>query len=197
MSELAHSHDPALPNLGARLRQMRADRGITLAELSALAQISVAMLSHIERGQTSPSLKSLERLRIALGVPLAAFFLPQDGAPAGRSHFVVRHGERSILPFNKFGLTKQLLSPPGHSALEMLMLVIEPDGGSGPEPWTRNAEKSGYVVEGRFELTVGAEVQVLEAGDSFQFDARLPHSFRNRSSTTTSVVWVIKADTLA
>lgn len=165
---------------------------MTLAKLSIRSQISLGMLSHIERGQTSPSLKTLERLRVALDVPLASFF--------GHSEFdtqddgvVVRARLRPKLPFEKMGLTKELLSPPGHTALDMLMLVIEPGGNSGVEPWRRSGEKAGMVLEGRFELKLDQRSYVIEEGDSFQFDSSQPHSFRNLSPRQTRVLWIIKA----
>lgn len=183
----------ALDDLGSRLRELRSEKAMTLAELSLLSQVSVAMLSHIERGQTSPSLKTLERLRIALGVPLASFFVRGETRSV-RDDLVVRGDQRSRLQFEKLGLVKELLSPPGHSSLEVIMLVIEPGGGSGPEPWTRNGEKAGMVLAGRFELTVGERTCTLEEGDSFQFDSSQPHWFRNLAVGHSKVIWIISSD---
>ncbi|TDP62052.1 helix-turn-helix domain-containing protein [Roseateles toxinivorans] len=183
----------ALDDLGARLRELRNEKKMTLAELSLKSQVSIGMLSHIERGQTSPSLKTLERLRLALEVPLARFFEREEPKPANNGT-VVRATARSQLPFKKLGLVKELLSPPGHSDLEMLMLVIEPGGSSGPEPWTRRGEKAGLVLEGTFELHVAESSHVLEQGDSFQFDGRQPHFFRNLADSRTRVLWIIKSE---
>lgn len=183
----------ALGDLGARLRALRIQKGLTLSDLSLSSQVSIGMLSHIERGQTSPSLKTLERLRRALGVPLASFFECDEQA-ANETGTVVRRARRAKLPFDKLGLLKELLSPPGHSDLEVLMLVIEPGGGSGTEPWTRSGEKAGLVLDGRFQLNVGEQSYVLEVGDSFQFDSRQPHSFRNLADCQSHVLWIIKSD---
>lgn len=183
----------ALDDLGARLRELRTEKKMTLAELSLQSQVSIGMLSHIERGQTSPSLKTLERVRRALGVPLARFF-ERDAPGVHDVGTVVRQARRPKLPFDKLGLIKELLSPPGHSDLEVLMLVIEPGGGSGDEPWTRSGEKAGVVLDGCFQLNVGERSYVLEAGDSFQFDSRQPHSFRNVAQGLAHVLWIIKSD---
>lgn len=185
----------ALDHLGARLRELRNEKKMTLAELSSKSQVSIGMLSHIERGQTSPSLKTLERLRLTLEVPLALFFEREEPKPANEGT-VVRAAARAQLPFKKLGLVKELLSPPGHSGLEMLMLVIEPGGSSGPEPWTRQGEKAGLVLEGTFELHVGERSHVLERGDSFQFDGRQPHFFRNVAEGRARVLWIIKSEEL-
>lgn len=181
-----------LRGLGGRIRTLRGDRNLTLAALSAESQVSVGMLSQIERGKTSPSLKTLDRLRVALGVPLASFF--DIGTDRGAEESVVtRARKRSMLSFSH-GLTKELLSPPGHSDLELLMLSIAVGGGSGPDPWRRVGEKGGIVLEGRFELNVGEQRYVLEKGDAFQFDSAQPHTFRNIANTETKVVWVIRSN---
>ena len=86
----------SLSTLGARIREIRGEQGITLAELSARAQVSVAMLSHLERGQAAPSLKTLDRLRLALDVPLTAFFQPDESE--GSRTVVVRKDRRARLP---------------------------------------------------------------------------------------------------
>ncbi len=193
MAKIDEEADPdTLSGLGGRIRSLRAERSLTLASLSLKSQISVGMLSHIERGKASPSIKTLDRLRIALGVPLASFF---DTGPSrsAQESVVTRAGKRPTLSFSNFGLIKELLSPPGHSDLELLMLSIDVGGSSGPDPWRRAGEKGGIVLEGRLELQVAEQIYVLEMGDAFQFDSSQPHTFRNLAETTTRVVWVIKS----
>lgn len=48
--------------LGARLRQIRVMRKMSLVQLSKISSISVAMLSHIERGHSTPSLNTLQHV---------------------------------------------------------------------------------------------------------------------------------------
>lgn len=182
-----------LQGLGERLRKLRTERKMTLAVLSVRSQMSVGMLSHIERGKSSPSLKTLDRLRIALGVPLASFFDTGEGPNQERS-VVTRAHQRSTLLFSDSGLTKELLSPAGHRELEMLMLSIEPGGSSGPDPWRRVGEKCGMVLQGRFELHVAEQRYILDEGDAFQFDSAQPHRFTNLASGTTRVMWIIKSE---
>ena len=189
-----HDESQALLALGLRIRELRGAKRMTLAELSLKSRVSVGMLSHIERGQSSPSLKTLERIRLALDVPLASFFERPGARGAQQPAWLVRAPQRSALALDKLGLVKELLSPAGSSDLEVLMLVMEPGGGSGAEPWTRSGEKAGLVLEGRFELSIGDDTQVLEQGDSFQFDSRQPHTFRNVSDKVARVVWIIKSD---
>lgn len=187
-------HDASLSNLGHRIRELRRQQKKSLVQLSQACETSVAMLSYIERGQTQPSLKTLDRIRQALGVPMTRLF-PHD-EPDPDHGIVVRRGARENLEFPHIGLTKQKLSPRDDSDLEVLLLVLEPGGSSGQEPWARVGEKAGLVLKGSMQLQVEGELFDLATGDSFQFDSGKPHRFANPGADRAEVVWIIKSSPL-
>ncbi len=181
-----------LDGLGERIRTLRSERGLTLQELSTISQVSVAMLSHIERGRSAPSIKVLDRVRLALGVPFSAFFEETaETTPGDERQVISRKSERPFLAFTATGLKKELASPIRGTRLEMMILHIDRDGHSGDEPWRRDGEKCGMVMEGRFELTIGSSKYTVEQGDAFQFDSSAPHSFRNLHDGPTKVMWIV------
>lgn len=57
--------------LGARLRQVRQEQGLTLGSAAEAAGLSAAALSQIELGRTATSTWTLARICMALRVPLA------------------------------------------------------------------------------------------------------------------------------
>lgn len=67
-----------LQALGALLRAQRMTAGLSLRELAERTQVSNAYLSQIERGMHEPSLRVLNAIANALGVPLATL-LSQAG----------------------------------------------------------------------------------------------------------------------
>lgn len=186
-----HEH-ASLADLGANIKEFRRAKKLSLNALSELCGISVAMLSHIERGKTTPSLRSLERIRQALGVSMTSLF-PHTETESAVSP-IVRRQERPLLAFPDIGLIKHQLSPGSPSELEVLLLELEPGGSSGAEPWARIGEKAGLVIKGSLQLKIGDETHRLQAGDSFQFDSSQPHYFLNPGEGTTEVVWIIKSD---
>jgi len=183
--------------LGQRMRMIRKRKNCSLAEISAISGVSVAMLSHIERGKAAPSLKVLEKLRSALEVSMLDLFPPAEDEGKASSSPVVRRDDRISLDFDEIGLTKQRLSPDDSSDLEVLMLKIAPGGGSGPEPWTRPGEKGGLILSGKARLQIGNDVFDLTAGDSFQFDSSTPHKFECLGDAPAEIVWIIKSNPLA
>jgi transcriptional regulator with XRE-family HTH domain len=60
-----------LPQLGARIQQLRERRGMTQQQLADAAKLSLVYISKLEQGQrTSPSLPALNRIARALGARL-------------------------------------------------------------------------------------------------------------------------------
>jgi transcriptional regulator with XRE-family HTH domain len=64
--------------IGREIKAVRNHRQMTLADLAAASGVSLSMLSKIENGAISPSLKTLDRLSQALGVAMSALFIPYD-----------------------------------------------------------------------------------------------------------------------
>lgn len=65
-------------SVGKRLRQFRTSKGITLSVLSKKSGVSLAHLSEIERGRSAASLKTLEKLSVALGVSVSHFLRSEE-----------------------------------------------------------------------------------------------------------------------
>lgn len=51
-----------------------------------------------------------------------------------------------------------------------------------------SAHEGGIVISGRIEITVGSQKRVLTAGESYLFDSKVPHRFRNPSGTEDAVI---------
>jgi transcriptional regulator with XRE-family HTH domain len=56
--------------VGAALRRIRLDRGLTLREVAATARVSMPYLSEIERGRKEPSSEVLAGVCAALGMTI-------------------------------------------------------------------------------------------------------------------------------
>ena len=75
--------------LGARVRELRHERGLTLKALGRSAGLSHPFLSQLERGLARPSVASVERIAEALDVPVGALW----SAPRPEATQLVRAGE--------------------------------------------------------------------------------------------------------
>lgn len=176
-------------DVGSQLRQHRRSMKLTLNELSQRASLSVGLLSQIERGITSPSLKSLHLICDALNFPVGWLFdQTSDSNPAERST-VVRQGARRTLSLGAFGLKKELLSPDLGGNLQMYLMTIRPEGHSGPESYAHDGEEGGMVLAGTLKLSVEGQDMMLYEGDAFRFSSGRKHRFSNPGQSETRVIW--------
>jgi len=70
-------------NLGESIRRIRQAKGLSQGEMQKRTGILRSYLSRVENGHTVPSLATLQRLAVAMGVALADFFAAEgEGATA-------------------------------------------------------------------------------------------------------------------
>lgn len=171
-------------HVGRRLRGLRLERGLSLAELAVKAGISIGALSQIERGMSSLRVRVIWPLAAALDVEPSALI----GDAQASDLYCVRAGERRALPVRMEGIGKQLLSPPG-AALTGLMVTVEPGGGTA-EAYAHAGHEFGFVLSGELELSVDGAAYRLKTGDSFAFRSTLLHTFRNPGTRPCSILWL-------
>jgi transcriptional regulator with XRE-family HTH domain len=162
---------------GARVRQLRHERDLTLKELGRRADLSHPFLSQLERGLARPSLSSVERIARALGVPVSTLWTKPR-----REHASVIRRDASV--------EEALASGP--------LTVREWRGGS--RDWPVDHEVAGgdmlvYVARGGVEVELRGEVHALDEGDALLFDGALPHRFRRTGGRATRALCVAIAPT--
>ena len=60
--------------LGARIRELRKGRSLTLKQLANKTTLSVSLISQIELGKSAASVSTLRKLATALGVSMSSLF---------------------------------------------------------------------------------------------------------------------------
>src|SRR5512138_404296 len=83
-------------DVGQRLRSLRDERGISMRALARRSGLSANALSMIERGLTSPSVSTLNKLAVALEVPITAFFRQE---PVREPLVFRKAADRDHIPF--------------------------------------------------------------------------------------------------
>jgi transcriptional regulator with XRE-family HTH domain len=175
--------------LGQHLRGLRKMHELSLEQLAERCGLSVGALSQIERGLTSPTMRSLRRLSEVFNVPMSQLFHEGDYPPVEELGRIVRAKGRRVLSLNTTGVQKELLTPAVSGALEIYLVTIAPGGSSGPELYTHKGEEGGYVMSGEMVLEVEDRTFHLKTGDSFRFKSQTPHRFANNTKAETVVVW--------
>ena len=166
--------------IGDRVRALRAERGLTLDGLARLADVSRAMLSRIERGESSPTAQLLVKVCGGLGVSLSALFAAAE-APARP---LSRRADQPAWRDPETGYVRRNVSPPGSGSAVEVVEVEFPPGGSVSFDNRRvaGADQHVWVLDGTLELELGGEAFRLEAGDCLVMRFGLPVVFRNPSA---------------
>ncbi|WP_374443782.1 cupin domain-containing protein [Stella sp.] len=181
--------------LGTQLRSLRKAKGLSLAQVGQSAGLSIGMVSQIERGLASPSIRSLRKLADALDVPVAWFFHADSGRPEAELKMVVRREDRRQLRLPTVGtnadlVAMDLLTPDLSGDIQLLMMTLEPGFTSG-EAHKHRGEEAGLVMTGTLRLWHGDQEFLLNQGDSFRFASSVPHRYANAGDGPTEVVWVL------
>lgn len=160
------------PEIGNRLRLRRKVKRLTLAELSAMAGVSTAQLSQIERGNAMPSVDRLVMLCQALDMPLTWLFDDGGNVEPQTSPYILRSNMHRHIKFRESGMAKDMLTPDAIPQVQMMRIVLQPHASSGDQPYNEpEGAKCGVVLRGVLGLEIDGERHLLNAGDSCAFPA--------------------------
>ena len=180
-------------DIGSRLRSVREQRGLSQREMAQRAGLTNGAVSLIEKNKSSPSVSSLKRLLDAVPMSLSEFF--SEVEEIGPPKYFYANGEFTELSPQDIGLSEaaarvslRQLGNASRHAIQMLHETYPPGSDTGPDMLMHESEEAGVVVSGVIEVTVADQVRVLNPGDGYLFDSRLPHRFRNIGSTNCVIV---------
>jgi transcriptional regulator with XRE-family HTH domain len=175
--------------LGAWVRGLRRERGLTLEELAERSGVSRAMISKVERGEKTPTLVVATKLAEGLEINLSRLLKIEE-----RREVVVQpRDRRMVMRDPKTGFERQLLSPAfGGRGVEFVRNVI-PEGSTSGEfpPHRKGVEEYVAVEKGRLKAMLGSEEYLLEEGDALYFEADVSHRFDNAGDDECSYYLVI------
>ncbi|MGA8541166.1 MAG: cupin domain-containing protein [Terriglobales bacterium] len=168
--------------IGPRLRRLRTQRALSLAEVASAADISVGFLSALERSQMSASVGTLRRLARYYRTNILDFFDTTE-----LNTRLVRPPKRKVLEAGP-GVRMELLAW-GNKVMEPHLFRIKPHADSG-EPYAHEGEEFLFVLRGELQIALEGEEYHLKRGDSFYFESATPHRWKNPGRSETWLLWV-------
>ena len=189
--------------LGARLREARTRRGLSLRSVAQSLGVSASLISQVEIGKTQPSVATLYAMASHLGVSLDDLLgipaAPTD-APAtslfghaGPALPDVQRGTDNPVIEMENGVHWERLAAGAGGPADALLVTYEPGASSSIEgKLMRHAGiEYAYMLEGELTLNLDFDTHVLGPGDSLQFDSVRPHLYTNKGSTIAKGVWFV------
>jgi transcriptional regulator with XRE-family HTH domain len=181
---------------GERLRAARRARGWPIDRLASASGVSRAMISKIERGESSPTAVVLGKLSAALQLSVAELLAPAPpggaGAPpdaaivadgtAPAAGLVRRAADTPQWRDPETGYLRRQVSTPRFPVA--VTEVVLPGGARVPYPAGAYAfiAQLVWVLSGRLTLADGPDVHELSAGDTFELGEPRPREFRNETA---------------
>ena len=163
--------------IGLELRAFRRRQEVTVAELANRTGLSIGMLSKIENGNTSPSLKTLQALATALSMPISAFFRQFEArreAIHTKSGEGIATEEAGSLTGHETRLLGHINAPSSRVIVKPYLVTLTTKTDVLPS-LQRGGTQTIYMLEGEMDYRHGDKLYKLNAGDSLQFDADSPH----------------------
>jgi len=180
-----------MSEIGHTIRTLRKERALTLQDLADATDVSVSMISQVERGLAQPSIATLWKVANALGVPVVHFFSEPEKTKA----VVVRAHQQRALEIARHGASYRLLSPDLNRKIEFLKVTLEPGQIDEGESVSHDGEECGYVVLGTLTVRVAHESYVLNQGDSIYFTSSVPHRLLNMGPEPCISIWAMTPPT--
>jgi transcriptional regulator with XRE-family HTH domain len=177
---------------GERLRAARRARGWPIDRLAAASGVSRAMISKIERGESSPTAVVLGKLSAALELSIAELLASGSGGEAGArpagpdparaAGQVRRAADTPQWRDPDTGYLRRQVSTPRFPVA--VTEVVLPAGARVPYPAGAYAfiAQLVWVLSGRLTLADGPDVHELSAGDTFELGEPRPREFRNETA---------------
>jgi transcriptional regulator with XRE-family HTH domain len=187
---------------GEKIKNIRIEKGYTLADLLERTGYTPSYLSQIERNLKNPSLEALRKIADSLEVPIITFLIDDyDKYPLAQESFnddyyryyMLQKNTRKKMVIPEIGTEYQFITPVSQHKTrkpKMLGFYIE----LKPKSWvseklvTHKAEESVLVIDGMVEVYVDDKVFHLVTGDSFYIDENVPHNIKNPLDTDTIIV---------
>jgi transcriptional regulator with XRE-family HTH domain len=173
--------------LARRISDLRFERGISIVDLSVRSGVSRAMISRIERAESSATATVLSKLAIGFGVLLPELFTPSTFAEPRlqqRDPLVTRKGQPEWQDPDS-GYKRRTLTPATATQPLQLSEINFPPGARVTFENAFGAalvQQQIWMLEGDMDLRLGKETTHLKAGDCMAMTLDRPITFHNPGS---------------
>ena len=169
--------------IGSKIKHLRTQKGLTLAELASRCELTKGFLSQLERDLTSPSITTLSDILEALGTSLSEFFRED------KNERIVFRSQDFFVDEKENYTVNWIVPNTQKNHMEPLLLEL-PQNGASFEMQPHSGEEFGYVLKGRVTLCCDEKRYTLREGETFYLNGKTYHQLKNESKNTAKVLWV-------
>lgn len=176
-------------HVGANLRQVRTNKGISMEVLAKQIGVSKLTLLNIERGEANPTLSVIWKIANGLKIPITALLSIESNVSISRK----KEGMKLISSNDVFTVEPLFRS---HGLIEFYRGYLQPYGEYLSESHQSGVIEFVTVMSGRLTVEVDGESYHLADYDSIRFKGDRPHKYVNPSSCLTILHFAISYNNL-
>jgi transcriptional regulator with XRE-family HTH domain len=176
----------SVEEIGARIKNLRKEKGLSLEELSELTGFEVEMLDRIEKDEVQPQLGTVIKLSKALD---SAFGRIVSGV-GDKIYSITRKNERKVISRStshkgqRKAYTYMSLAPEVKGRhMEALLVQLEED--PEEEISVHEGEEFIFALDGVVKMKIGQDAFELEPGDSVYYLSTTPHHISAKTGKAT------------
>ena len=174
-------------DIGKKIRELRKSKKFSIIDLSKESGLSTGLISQIERNMVVPSIKVMWKIANLLEVNIGYFFDEDDENIEEK--IVVRKNHRKSINTNDSTKSYELLMPNlNNKSIEFILITLNEETKINKELVSHKGEECGYIIEGKMKIILENKEYILEKGDSFYFDSKIPHVYENYGDETCVLV---------
>ena len=183
---------PARFDLGAKIRSVRTQLGVSQKELAEKMGVTPSTISQVEKNHIFPSIPALLRMAESLTVPVGVFFAGHGEVP---EECVFPAGTGTMVALDKGfkGVVEALrLLPPSRKSAggDPYLVRIQPGGRLPHHFFNHKGEEVGYLLAGQLALHVRGQVRELGPGDVVILGKDMPEQWENTGVGPAELFWV-------
>ena len=187
-AQASEAVEPINRHLGARVKQLRAERGWSLEALATASGVSRSMLSQIEREQANPTLAVTQRIARAFSMSLGDL-VETPGVTS--SVTVIRADDRAYHYRSDKNCRIRTLSPLNlEKDVEFYEVQLQAGGALRSAPHFAGTREFLTVESGQVRVESGGDAEILTRGDSASYRADVPHAIVNTGKTVATIFLV-------
>lgn len=177
-------------HIAGRVQALRQARGLSLAALAEVSGVSKAMISRVERAESSATATLLGRLAAGLGVPLAELLVPPEAAPPR----LRRRAEQASWRDPELGYLRRQVSPRDASGVELVEVQLPRGAQVAYPPWSGTPYTQRlWLLAGELQVDHGDETHRLAEGDCLAIAVDRPLRFKALGPRSCRYLLVIAA----
>ncbi len=170
--------------IGKKLQKLRKEKKLTFKNLGNETGLKPQFISQIEKGDVIPPVSVILQLSRALGIDSSILLNVERGK-------LVKQSDEDYIKRTKDYSYKVLTPEARDKHLKAFRIFIDPQSEHKGVSYQHMGEEFIYVLEGKIEVMVGENKNILSSGECLHFNSSIVHKLQNISANHAELLVIL------